>query len=381
MVVAILAAAMAVAILPLIAVGVLAPMVIRDLDIPRAAIGLLVSFASGVSAVLSPFAGRAVDRVGSRPALLAVLALGFASLTGMALARSYVALALAVGVAGLCHSGANPATNRLISGRVAPGRRGWLTGLKQSGEAVAIVLGGSLLPGVALLLGWRTAVALLAAVALAALLVAAARLDPGPHVALTRARAGGRLRSSIYWLGAYNLAMGAAGGSLTTYLPLYAHESVGETVTAAGGVMVVAGSVAAVCRILWSRWAEARSGPATALLILAVLAVLAGLILLRAEPSARPALWFGAALWGASGLSFGSVGMLAAMVESDSATTGRASGVTVFGFGIGLTATLPVFGWLVDSTGTYHAGLLLVTACFGVAAVVMLVGRRAFRAP
>lgn len=376
--VGVLAAAMATAILPLIAIGVLAPLIIRDLDIQRAAIGALVSIASGVSAVLSPTAGRVVDRVGSRTALLAVLALGLASLSTMATATGYVGLGVAAAFAGLCHSGANPATNRVISGRVARGRRGWITGLKQSGEALAIVLGGSLLPATALALGWRGAVAVIAVVALVALVVAAIGVDPMPSERRAVAGADGRLRSSIVWLAAYNLMMGSAGGALTTYLPLFAHEAVGQTVAVAGGVMVLAGAVAVAGRVLWSRWAETRFGVPRALAVLAGSAVAATLALLAADAAGATALWIGAALWGASGLSFGSVAMLAAMSESDDATTGRASGLTVLGFGIGLTTTPPVFGWLVDRSGTYVPGLLLVAACYGVAAVIMMIGRGRF---
>jgi predicted MFS family arabinose efflux permease len=370
---------MAVAILPLISIGVLAPLLIDDLKISRTDLGLLVSVASGVSALLSPVAGRIVDRIGDRSALLIVFVAGAASLTCMATAASYAALAAALAIAGFCHAGSNPATNRLISGRVPRGRRGFITGIKQSGETIAIVLAASVLPVTAVWLGWRAAVIVLAGGALAALVAASIGIQGSRR----SANVGGALRAtpirpSIYWLSGYSFAMGAAGGAVTTYLPLYAHDIGGLSVAAAGSVMVVAGLVATVCRIVASRWTELRLGVPLALLGLAVLAVLSGVLLIAAPSLGVGAFWWAAALWGASGLTFGSVGMLAVMAESDDSNTGRASGLTVLGFGAGLTSTPPLFGWLVDQGYGYDAGFLVVTGFYAVAVAVMLLGRASF---
>jgi predicted MFS family arabinose efflux permease len=376
----VLAASMAVAIMPVVSVGVLAPLLIEELGITRADLGLLVSAASGVSALTSPVAGVVVDRIGDRTALLLVFGAGMVSLTLMATAGDYAAMAVALGVAGLCHAGSNPATNRVISGRVPHGRRGLITGIKQSGETIAIVLAAGVLPVTAIWLGWRAALALLAAAALAALVAAAVSIH-GSRRTAERAASGARsaIRTSIYWLSAYSFAMGAAGGAVTTYLPLYAHDSGGMGVALAGGVMVLAGVVATVARVAASRWTEARIGAPHALLLLALLAVVAGLMLIAAPWVGTAAYWWAAALWGASGLTFGSVGMLAVMAESDGSNTGWASGLTVFGFGIGLTLTPPLFGAVVDQGYGYDAAFALVTAFYVLAVGIMVLGRGTFR--
>jgi hypothetical protein len=93
----------------------------------------------------------------------------------------------------------------------------------------------------------------------------------------------------------------------------------------------------------------------------------------------RPALlWLGAAGWGASGLGFGSVCMLAVMVESDAAGIGRASGLVVLGFGAGSTIAPPLFGLLVDHGPGYGAGLALVAAAYVAAGLLMAAGRPHF---
>jgi predicted MFS family arabinose efflux permease len=376
----VLAASMAVAILPVISVGVLAPLLIDDLEITRADLGLLVSFASGTSALASPAAGGVVDRIGDRTALLIVFAIGAVSLALMATAPAYAAMGVALGFAGLCHAGSNPATNRVIGGRVPLGQRGVITGIKQSGETVAIVIAAGLLPAIAIWLGWRVALALLAGGAVAALVAAAMSIHGSrrPIEAPTR-ETRSRIRPSIYWLGAYSFAMGAASGAVTTYLPLYAHDSGGLSVAAAGAVMILAGIVGTAGRIAATSWTETRLGAPLALFVLAVIGVVSGLVLIAAAPLGTSAYWLGAALWGASGLTFGSVGMLAVMAESDDSNTGRASGLAVFGFGIGLTITPPVFGWLVDLGHGYGTGFALVTCFYALAAGIMILGRPTFR--
>lgn len=377
---AVLAASMAVAILPVISIGVLAPILIDDLGITRADLGLLVSLASGTSALASPAAGGVVDRIGDRTGLLLVFGVGAVSLAMMAAAPAYAAMAAALGVAGLSHAGANPATNRVISGRVPLGQRGVITGIKQSGETVAIVLAASLLPATAVWLGWRAALAVLACGALVTLLAAGVSIH-GSRRPVDAAASGARsgIRPSIYWLGAYSLAMGAASGAVTTYLPLYAHDIGGMSVAAAGAVMVLAGVVGTGGRIAATRWTETRLGAPVALLGLAAIGVASGLVLIAADPLGASGYWLGAILWGASGLTFGSVGMLAVMAESDDSNTGRASGLTVFGFGIGLTATPPVFGWLVDLGYGYGTGFALVTGFYVLAVAIILLGRASFR--
>jgi predicted MFS family arabinose efflux permease len=151
------------------------------------------------------------------------------------------------------------------------------------------------------------------------------------------------------------------------------------SVAAAGAVIVLAGIVGGVGRLLWSRWSETTLGFPVALSGLAALAVCAGVVLLAAPNIGAAAFWAGAALWGISGLAFGPVAMLAVMAESDHTNTGRASGLNVLFFGLGFTLTPPLFGWLVDHTGDYGVGFALITAIYGIAAIQILLGRDTFR--
>jgi len=373
---------MALGVLPMFSIGVLAPFLIDDLEISRATLGVLVSVTAGVSAVLSPVAGDLFDRIGDRPGLLAVLGTGAVSLALMAAAATGVALALAMALAGLCRAGCNPATNRLISERVPVGRRGWITGIKQTGETVAIVLIASALPAVALLVGWRTALLILALVA-ALMLVAAGLAIRGTHKPEPAPLGGSerRMPRSIWVLNAYNLLMGAGTGAVAAYLPLYAHQEGGLSVAAAGAVLTATGVVGGATRLVTSHWSEARWGYPDSLAVLAGVAVASCLVLIAAPQIGATAYWIGAGIWGLGGLGFGAVSMLATMAEAHDSSTGRASGLVVFWFSLGFTIAAPAFGWIVDRTDSYAPGFWLLAALYASAMATMVASRRIFRAP
>jgi predicted MFS family arabinose efflux permease len=298
----------------------------------------------------------------------------------MASAMTFVAMALALAIAGVARAGANPATNRLISARLPRGRRGWITGVKQSGETVAIVLAAATLPAAAALWGWRAPLLVVGAAAGATLVGTALTIEGTRRAAHTRPTGPERgMPSSIQWLNAYNLVMGAGTGAITTYLPLYAHQEGGLGDAAAGAVMIAAGVTGGVSRLVWSHWSEARWGFPISLSGLAAVAVVSCAVLLAAPQIGPAAYWLGAAIWGIGGLGFGAVSMLAAMAEAHDASTGRVSGLVVLWFSLGFTVAPPAFGWLLERTDAYGPGFAVLIALYAAAAAIMVVSRGAFR--
>jgi predicted MFS family arabinose efflux permease len=370
---------MALGILPMVAIGILAPYLIEDLDISRGDVGLLVSVVAGVSAVLSPMAGSIIDRIGDRTGLLAVLGFGAASLALMAAAGTFAAMAAALALAGLCRAGANPATNRLITDRIPLGGRGWVTGVKQSGETAAITLSAAALPAAAVLWGWREALLALAAIAIATLAAAAVTIHRARGERRSRPKASGPVRASVHRLNLYNMIMGAGTGSITAYLPLYAHEDGGLTAAAAGSVMIAAGAVGGVVRLTASRRSETHWGYPDAMAGFAVVAVAACLLMLAAPHLGGEAFWLSAALWGAGGLGFGAISMLAIMAEADESRTAWASGMVVFWFSLGFSVAPPLFGWSVELTGTYELAIGVIAGLYVLATILMVVSRPLFR--
>lgn len=341
------------------AFSVLSGPLLETFAIQRWQLGALVTAAAMLGAVLSPPMGGISDRIGGRNALVVTLLLSGAALAAIASSPVYMLVVAAAAAAGAAQSMANPATNKLISLHGVDGRRGMLTGIKQSGVQVGAFLGGSLLPLGAATVGWRPTLLAAALVPLGGLALARG-IVPRSVVRPTAGRPARRLfvRSPfLVRLALYGSLLGAGWSAVFTYLPDYGRNGLGWSPAMAGLLVSAAGLCGIAGRIGWSWFAEHRLGAPRTLAILAAISIAATGLLL-ASPAVPALAWLGAAGLGASSGSWNSVGMFAVIDELPEHAAGAASGIVMFGFLVGLGLGAPAFGWTVDVTGAYGAGLV-----------------------
>jgi predicted MFS family arabinose efflux permease len=352
--------------------GVLAPFLTADLGLSRAQLGSLTTAFFAVGTVVSPFAGRLVDRVGGRATLLALFWVAAAGFAGMAAAAGYWTVLVAVGVAGIATALMNPVTNQLIVVHLPRGKQGVVTGVKQSGVQFGGFLAGAILPVTALAVGWRGAVLAVAAIGLVGV-VATRLFVPAPPPAGEHAAAGepeAPVGSFVRWLAAYAFLMGAGVAAVGAFVVLYAVEVLGMSAGRAGLVTALIGAVGVVARILWGGAAERMRTSTVPLLVLAVGSVVAQALVWGAAAAGPWLLWVGAVAFGVTAGSWNAVGMLAIVREIDARSTGRASGVVQSAFYAGLVVCPILFGASVDVTGGYDLGWAGVTAAFAAATLV-----------
>ncbi len=347
-------------------IAVLASEIRQDLGISRAQIGLIGAANTGVGALLSPVVGRFIDGIGAKRGAVAVLAGGGLGMLATAAAPTYGAMLAASVVAGLAQSGGNPSTNKLIALHVRPGARGAITGVKQSGVTLALFLCGLTLPGSSSLFGWRTAVAAYGLISLALALVAWVRL-PGDIVDGAPAAVRDRrapLDGFVFRIALYGFLMGVVTAGILRFLPLYAEEELGYSETVAGLAAAVVGLAGIVARITWGRLAENRVGTRAALVVLAALAATTTVLLAVAPTVGAWLLWPIALLTAFSAVAWNAVGNLAIIRGVGIEAAGRATGVLLLGFLMGLTIGAPMVGAIVDATDRYPVAwaVLLVTA-------------------
>jgi MFS family permease len=371
--------AMAVATFTPASLGILATFIIDDLGISRAELGIVLGLVNVAAAVLSPVAGRVTDRIGGKKALIVLFVTAGATFLIFGTAVAYGMLLVGAIAGAISQATANPATNKLIAEDVPAGERGVITGVKQSGVQAGIFLGGLTVPTLAINLGWRGAYLIVALVPLALAVVAAWAIPAAPTATVEhRTRSRGPLPGAIWWLAGFGFLMGCS-GAVTFLVPLFAEEVLGLSPVAGGMAAAVIAFVAVPGRILWSRYAERSGAFRGSLGAMAVLSIAAAGLFYASGAIAVWLLWPAAVLIAVGSSSWNSVGMVAVMVEAGVAATGRASGIVLFGFLTGLGIAPPIFGAIIDRTGSYDLMWLLSALTAAGATVVIVAWQRSIR--
>ncbi len=361
-------------------VPILGPLILPDLGLSRAQLGMVTTTFFLVGAAVSPAAGRWCDRTGGRPTLVWTCLLGGSGIALVGAANGLPLLLLAGAVGGLGAALANPATNRLTLAGFPAGSRGLVVGLKQSGVQLGALVGGVVLPPLGLAMGWRTAAVLAGATGLVVLGLTSWLVPAGMDATRrTTSLPATERNPTITMLSAFAALMGFGIASVTTYLPVYAVEQVGVTVTRAGLATSLLAGLGICSRLSWGIAADRLGRPARALPILAAGATL-GLFLLAGAVWLGPwALWLGAAVFGATALGWNGVAMLVAMTSVAPARVGWATGRVILAMFSGLVLSPIPFGSLADRTGSYLFGWIGLGVACALAAVVAAVS--ASRAP
>lgn len=148
------------AVLPVFLVAALAVQIREDLSFGTAALGAVVATYFVTGALTSVPLGQAVERIRAGRAMALAASTSAAAMLAASLSRSWVQLAAALLLAGLANAMAQPAANLLLSDSIPTRRLGLAFGIKQSCVPLAALLGGLAVPTIALVVGWRWALAL-----------------------------------------------------------------------------------------------------------------------------------------------------------------------------------------------------------------------------
>jgi predicted MFS family arabinose efflux permease len=364
----------------LYAVSALAPFLVTDLGLSRAAVGGLVTATFAVAATASLVTGPAVDALGARRGLLSLAAVVAVALLAGSFTGGYGWLVAAIAVAGIGQALANPATNVLLAAGVPPARRAVAIGVKQSGVQVASFVAGLALPILAAVLGWRWALRWSALLPLG-LLLAVWWLVPRDRPPPAAAGSWWRWTRPQPWLArlmAYSLLLGTGLSAVSTYLPLYAVQGLDLAAWSAGLALAAFGVAGLVARVLWARWADRLSDVTVALSYLSAVAVGCVALVWLAGPVWSGLLWVGAIGVGGSAGAANAVSMLA--VVRRGGAMGRVSGLVSLGFFGGFVLGPSLFGLAADHLG-YGAAWAVAGAMFGASSLLTAGSRTATTQP
>lgn len=377
------------------AVAPLAPLFQPELGLTKTEVGFFSSAAFlGAWGVLLA-AGSLTDRFGIRKMMSLGQLLSGACMLAMAAVGSFGQALTVLIAAGVGRGLTAPGVTKAVMEWFPPSARATAMGIKQAAVPVAGIITASTLPVLALAIGWRNAMAtvgfLIIAGGVAVALLYRSPSYPGqapPRKAALGAGLGEVLRNRNLWtISIISLMFVSVQLAATTYLALYFAEVVlvstvpdeGTRVVAAGGYLAVCQAGGVLGRVFWGLVSD-RVFRARRLPVLAIVGGFsAGISLLLANLSLAMPLWMLTALifaYGATAVGWNGLNQ-ALMVE--------VAGRKYAGTGVGLSLTLtqggtvggaPLFGFVVDMTGSYQAGwtFLAALAAAGTLAAILASG-------
>ena len=361
------------------ALGPIAPLLMAEFAISRAQVGLVQTsiYLSGTWSAM--VGGRIADRAGERSALIiSGLITGAGALAAGLVGPFWAFLAVAF-VVGIGTGVQNPAGSAAVMRWFPPRRRAFAMGIRQTGVPVGGVLAATAWPWVATAWGWRTSYILAGVMALlGTALIALAYWDPEREGGSASAARSMRdlMSDRRLWLLAltYNGQI-TAQYSVTVYFVLFLHEALDLPLIAASSLLGVVSLVAIGGRIGWGLISDSVfQGARRPVLALIALLTLLSMLTAAALPSHAP-VWLAlllAVMVGGTAFSWtGIYGTLAIELAGPASAASAVAWVHVLG-GLGSLGAAPLFGYIVDHTGSYRIGWLVVAAAVLIGLVAAL---------
>ncbi len=406
--VAILAAVLALQTADIASVGAVAVQLERDLGISDTQLGLLVTATALVGALATVPAGALADRRPRVPILAAITLLWALALFASALAPGYRALLGARLALGIVTAAASPLVASLTGDYFPPGDRARIFGSILAGELVGAGAGFLLVGGVSAALGWRSAIALLGAAALA-LPIVVWRMLPEPRRSagesggtslIDAARHVLRIPTNVILIGASALGYFYLTG-IQTFGVAYARARFDVGQALGNGLIVVVGAGALVGVTLGGRIADHRLAagqPAARVSVAAIATLTAAVLFVPGLLSDRLATAIPILMCALAALAAANPPLDAARLDVvPSALWGRAESIRVVARS-SLVAFAPLsFGLVADALGGEQAGLqapasaggpgegaaltatlLIMLATLGLSGILLLLARASY---
>jgi sugar phosphate permease len=356
------------------ALGPIAPLLMAEFAITRAQVGLVQTaiYLSGTWSAM--VGGRIADRAGERTALIVSGIITGVAAAGAGLVGPFWAFLAVAFVVGIGTGAQNPAGSAAVMRWFPPSRRGFAMGIRQTGVPVGGVLAATAWPWVATTWGWRVSYILAGVMALAGTaLIAATYWDPereGGAGAATRSMRDLMADRRLWLLALTYNGQIVAQYSVTVYFVLFLHEALDLSLIAASGLLAVVSVVAIGGRIGWGwlsdGWFRGARCPVLAIIgALTFVTMLAAAALPARAPIGLAVLL--AVFVGLTAFSWtGIYGTLAIELAGRASAASAVAWVHMLG-GAGSLGAAPLFGYIVDQTGSYRLAWLAV-------ALIVLVG-------
>ncbi|SEO22542.1 Cyanate permease [Nitrosospira multiformis] len=352
--------AMAMPMLVLYAISTLGTFIVRDLHLEAKLLGYLVMSSFGIAAILSPWGGALVDRIGPRDALTILFFTVALAFTLLATGKDYFYLVAATAICGIAQALANPVTNLLIAQQVPAEKKAAVAGLKQSGVQLAALFAGLALPAVATHYGWPSAFGIVVPVAILLGITS-------PYVAPTRGKSlrAGKIFSItlpnklLLQLMSVQFCVGISLSAFVTFLPTFAAQN-GMPLAVAGSLIAVFGVMGMFSRIALTPLGAKLKEEALLLLTLIAIAACAIGVTMQAGPESHWCLWIGAIGVGLTAVGTNAIAMSMLIRDDRFGIVTTTSGFVSLAFFGGFSVGPPLYATFSDYSGSFQAGWIFL---------------------
>lgn len=357
----------------------------EDMSLTKTQIGMLpAALFLGQSLVSMP-AGLLADRIGSRRLLLMLAVCLGASFVLMTFTSSLIPLLLAVMIGGIGYGASHPATNRGIMYWFPTEKRGTAMGIKQMGVTFGSAMAALLLLPLAGQWGWRPTVMAASSILLAAGIVTyLSYKEPeqtersgtvAKEINMLQTFAGLIGNKPLIFITISALLLSGSQMMLNTYLVLFSYEKLGIGLFLAGTLLVVSEVGGSFGRIGWGVISD-RLFKGERIIVLFIISLLAACVsAIVALLPAGTSYWVMlpvAFLFGVSISGFNGIWMNATTELVPREQAGLATGFSITVGSWGVIIGPPLFGFILDMTGSYKMGWLFVTAVMGIVMLFLL---------
>lgn len=365
--------------------AVLAPILAADLGIAPSLIGVFVGLLYAGAMVSSLSGGEFVARFGAIRVSQAAVLICAAGLATMAVLPANAAplLVIAAALTGIGYGPITSASSELLARTTPPDRMALTFSIKQTGVPAGAAIAGAILPGLALVLGWRIAFLAVAAAGIAVVVAAEPTrraLDlrnPGRKVLSLRAILAPLkliLRTpSILKLSLTGCAFAAVQTCLSSFLVVYLTDAMGWTVVAAGLALTCTAVAAVPGRMIWGAIADRTRAATRVLAVIGAIACVCGITLAASGPGWPTfVILFTVAAYGASAIGWNGVQISEVARRAPAGATASitgASGFITFG---GVMVGPILFAAIVVAAGGYRPAFLACAMVSGIATAFLL---------
>lgn len=352
------------------ATSTLAPFIVADLGLTKAMMGFAGGSVNIGMSFTSVMAGRIADKKGERKVLLFGSSMASLAIIFTSRFNSYVPLVIFLMITGAFCSVPTPAGSKAITKWFPPAQIGLALGLRQTGIPIGGFLGAMLLPYIALNWGWRTALATAGVLLFCGGLVCYSLYREHPRT-LENKSSGRAVKKEEEWSFLHNksfwyaeitaIVFLGAQYVLLTYLVLFLKETAGISIKMASLCLAVSqlGGIFAriILGIVSDFYLKGARKPAfifEGFLLVSTLLVLSTFTGTTPFWMAVLVSWF----FGMSAMGWNGILIALIMKLAKKEQGGAIVGVSLSAMQLGVLFIPPLFGYIIDITGSYRLSFI-----------------------